>query len=229
MIPEKKPLAWTSILIVVTIILTVSIALLFFLPDQRRHIFVGLLTIASHVLITPIPQEPVLFYCTKFYSTFVVTVIMTLGACFSGVLDYWLLSPILNHTKVRSRFEDSRFFKKLFELFRISPFWVLVVINYSPIPLSPFKLISIAERYPLWKYEAALLVGRTPRYYTLALLGYSFQIPTWVLLVLAIILIFISLLKKTSHGIVTKQERRPPGNVNLTDILPTAHHSLKKP
>ncbi len=174
--------------------------LLHFLPDERLLILVGLYTIPSHILVTPFPQEPAVLYAAKFYQPWVVTLVVTSGSCFSGVLDYWFLSPVLSKGSVRARFADNGFYRKLHALFHMSPFWLLTIVNYSPIPLSPFKLLSIAEGYPLWKYEASLLVGRAPRYYTLALLGYVLQPPTWALLALGFLLIVIWFVKRILQG-----------------------------
>lgn len=153
---SKGAFEWTRALTVVGIILAVTILLLHWLPNDRQLILVGLYTIPSHVFVTPFPQEPAVLYGAKFYSPWVVTVVVTFGSCLSGLLDYWFLSPILNQQSVRAKFENNRLFQKLLVFFHLAPFWLLTIVNFSSIPLSPFKLLSIAEGYPLWKYEMSL-------------------------------------------------------------------------
>jgi membrane protein YqaA with SNARE-associated domain len=158
-------------------------------PASRRLGFIGLYVLGSHVLMTPLPQEPIVFYSAQFYSVLLVTTIMTLGACLAGVFDYAVLSPLLARENVRAALARSRFFRHLAVFFGVSPFWLLVAVNFSPLPLSPFKLLSIAERYPLWKYESSLLLGRAPRYFVLALLGYALKPPVWSLALLVVVML----------------------------------------
>ena len=203
---KKYVFNWTPVFWVASAILAIAALLLLVLPEERRLILVGLYTIPSHVFVTPFPQEPAVLYGAKYYSPWLVTIVMTSGSCLSGILDYWFLTPVLNRQSVRVRFDNNRFFQKLLVFFRLAPFWLLTIVNYSPIPLSPFKLLSIAEGYPLWKYEASLLVGRAPRYYTLALLGYVMQPPTWVLVALALVLVILWFAKRMSKGLVRKPD-----------------------
>lgn len=141
--------------------------------------------------ISPFPHEPPLLYCAKFYPPWAITIAATIGCCLAGLFDYWTLVPLFNHHTIRPKFENNRIFKKSLAFFHKSPFWMLVIAGYTPIPFFPFKLLSITSGYPLWKYEMALLVGRTPRYYTLAWLGYVVQPPNWTLILFMVILVLM--------------------------------------
>jgi len=195
---------WIPVVMVVGTAVFVIILLLHLLPGGDGLVLFGLYTVLSSVIITPFPQEPAILYYAKFYSPWVVTTIVTFGSCFSGLLDYWLLPPLLSHCAISEKFENSRFFQKALAFFRISPFWLLVFVNYSPIPLTPFRLLSIVEGYPLWKYEATLLVGRAPRYYMLAFLGYMLQPPTWALGVFALMLVVVSVMRNVFGRLCVK-------------------------
>lgn len=94
----------------------------------------------------------------------------------------------------------------------ISPF------PHEPVLLYYAKFFSIAGGYPLWKYEVALLVGRAPRFYTLAVLGYVLQPPTWLLIVLALGAVIAPLVKKLfdrlrAKLIIARERSKPKAEV----------------
>lgn len=188
---KKEKLKWKQILFLASLVLGIFFLLLKLFPDYYELIVFGLYSIPSHMLISPFPHEPALLYTAKYYSPTAISIAGTIGCCLAGIFDYWLLIPLLNHDVVRPKFEDKPLFRKSLAFFKKSPFWLLVIAAYTPIPFYPFKFLSIAGKYPIWKYEAALIVGRTPRYFTLALLGYALQPPTWTLIALFMVLILL--------------------------------------
>jgi len=159
-------------------------ALLLLLPRDRLLTLYGLYTIPSLLFALPFYHEVILLYCAKFYPAFLVALVGTIGTLVAGFFDYWFLGPMLWHRSVRSQYENRRIFQKALAFFRTSPFWMLVIAAYTPIPLVPFKLLSITGRYPLWRYQCAMFLGRAPRYYTLAWFGTIFPVPDWVLVLL---------------------------------------------
>ena len=165
-------------------------------PVSRRVGALALFILGSHVLVTPLPQEPVVLYAAQHYPVLLVTAMMTLGACVAGAFDYVLLSPLLSSGKVREVLNGNRLFGRLAAWFDVSPFLLLVTINLSPLPLSPFKLLSIAQRYPLWKYLCSLIVGRTPRYFALALLGYALKPSLGILVFVALAMLGFSVVRR---------------------------------
>ncbi|RMI25503.1 MAG: hypothetical protein D6681_01430 [Calditrichaeota bacterium] len=167
-----------------------------FLPGERPLIAFALYSIPSNVFILPLPHEPALFYCAKFYVPWVVTLVGALSNVIANYVDYQVLYPLLHLRSVRARYADKQIYQKLIGWFRRWPFWILVITSYTPIPFYPFKFLSIADGYPLWKYQAALLLGRMPRYYLLAMVGYAVQPPVWVLIVLGVLLLVLPFVRK---------------------------------
>jgi len=213
---KKDTFRWTPVFVVAGALFAMAILLMHVFPEERRLILVGLYSIPSHVFVTPFPQEPAVLYGAKYYSPWLVTAVMTAGGCLSAKLDYLFLTPVLTRDSVRAKFATSGLYQKLLTFFRLSPFWLLTIVNYAPIPLSPFKLLCIAEGYPLWKYEASLLVGRAPKYYTLALLGYVLQPPTSALITLVIVVVVLWFGHKMSRGFRAGVKRRHDGACSFT-------------
>ena len=212
---KKEKLKWKSILLLASLVLAISFLLLKMLPDFNELILFGMYSIPSHMLISPFPHEPALLYTAKFYSPAVIMIAGTIGCCIAGVFDYWLLIPLMNHEVVRPKFENKPLFKKALAFFQKSPFWLLVIAAYSPVPFYPFKFLSIAGKYPMRKYQAALIVGRAPRYFTLALLGFVLQPPTWMLVALFAVLILIPVANKL-YGRIKNKKAAPEKGVEET-------------
>jgi ribonucleoside-triphosphate reductase len=65
----------------------------------------------------------------------------------------------------------------------------------TPLPFYPIKFLSISDGYPLKRYLTALVVGRTPRYYLIAYVGYVLNLPNWSLVTLALLILIVTLFK----------------------------------
>ena len=158
-------------------------------PQDLELVVFGLYSIPSHMLISIFPHEPALLYAAKFYPELAVATAGIIGCMLAGVFDYCLLGWLFNHRIVRPKFENTRLYRATLAFFQKAPFWMLVVAGLTPIPFYPVKLISIASNYPLWRYEAALLVGRFPRFWLLAWLGYIIQVPNSILIALGLLIV----------------------------------------
>jgi membrane protein YqaA with SNARE-associated domain len=159
------------------------------LPESRDLVWFGLYTVPSHMLVSPFPHEPALLYAAQHSSLWTVTLVATVGCCVAGLFDYWVLTPLLSDRKVRAKLEAASLYRKSERWFRRWPFAILVVTHIAPVPVQPFKLLSVATGYPLWKYLATMIVGRGPRFYLLAWLGYVLQPPVWLLAALTLALV----------------------------------------
>ncbi len=172
----------------------------FFLPEYRLLFYLGLYSIPSHMLISPLPHEPAVLHVARFFPPLLVTVSATVGACIAGYIDYRVLWPMIHHDRVREKLDSKRWIQTAIRWFERAPFCTLVAAGMSPLPFYPFKFLSIASRYPLARYQLALVAGRAPRYWILALLGYWLQLPTTFIVGLTVVLALVSILPKFRWG-----------------------------
>lgn len=179
---------WTQTAILVLSVAAVGGGLLHAFPPYRALTLFGLYTVISLVAVSPFVHEIPLLYCAKLFSPHLVAIVATAGTLIACIIDYWVLTPVIHHHTVRSRYENVAIYRRLTAAFARSPFWTLVIVAYSPIPLVPFKLLSISVSYPIARYAAAMAIGRGVRYYMLAWLGRILLIPNWLLLAAAILL-----------------------------------------
>jgi ribonucleoside-triphosphate reductase len=147
------------------------------------------------MFVSPFPHEPALLYFAKTNPALYCMAASTLAALFAGMWDYWLFVPLVHHPRVRTKYVNHGLYRVSVGLFRKSPFWALVIVGLTPLPFYPVKFLSIADGYPMKRYLAALLVGRTPRYYLIAYLGYILKLPNWSLIALALVILVITVYK----------------------------------
>jgi len=148
-------------------------------------------SLLSNFLIALVPHEPVILYFGKFYFPLKVAFITVAGTLIAEMINYSVFKFVTN-LKLFYKMRYNKFTRKTVKLFNKAPFIALIVAGLTPVPFYPFRFLVVLAHYPLHKYILAVFLSRTPRYYLLALLGYSSKIPDYLLIVLFIILILIA-------------------------------------
>ncbi|MEJ2721865.1 MAG: VTT domain-containing protein, partial [bacterium] len=176
-------------------------------PRLHDMVWLALYTIPSHMFVSPFNHEWLLLLFAKSNPALWCTIASLIGCLIAGLWDYWLFIPLIHHPRLRRKYSRTAFYKRSVTLFRKSPFWALVIIGLTPIPFYPIKFLAISDRYPLKRYLAALAIGRTPRYYAIAYLGYVLKLPTWSLIVLALALLLFTFIQ-SRRGEKTSKEAK---------------------
>ena len=197
--PQKRRFQWVPFITTLIIVISASLVLVLMLPGLQDLVIFGLYSIPSHMLISPFAHEPILLHYAKFYSPFMISLAGTIGCCIAGLLDYWLLIPLVNHRYVRKKFEDKNVFRKSLRFFEKAPFLLLMGGALSPVPFYPLKFLAIAGGYPLWRYELALILGRAPRFFILAVIGYALQPATWLLVAIFLVMLVLPFYKQIAR------------------------------
>ena len=197
-------------------------------PEMYPFWTIFLYSIPSNSAISIFPHEPVLIWYGKTVNILHLAIVATLGTLASGYLDYKFFVPILN-LSYSTKYKASNAYQKAHYWFYKAPFLSLVVAGFTPIPFFPFKFMVCASKYSFWRWMAALAVGRFPRYYLLALAGYTMQIPNWMIFgtfVAMILMIYhkkiIELLSRLFSGIYNVVRGKPfnPGK-KMAKNIPT--------
>jgi len=188
-----------------------SLLILKFKPEMKGVVWLYLYSIPSHVYISFLPHEPVLLYYGKEFNIFAAVAAATLGTLIAGFIDYETLTPLFQHKKIKKLYYEKGLYTRSVEFFYKSPFAMIVIAGFTPIPFYPFKFLSIASGYPLSRYLLALFVGRCPRYFVLIWLGYTVNVPNWLL-----IAAFIAMLLWGAWGYwLEKMKKRSDEGKNL--------------
>ena len=154
--------------------------------------FFGYMSVACTLI--PLPTPPYVIALGKIFHPSIVAITGAIGNTIAAFVEYHLLFWLLSRTELQQRVETNRIFQRFSHYFRRMAFVCLVFTGFTPIPFEPFRFAAILTRYNLPRYLLAVLIGRFPRYYLIALIGDQFQIPTRYLIILLIVSLAIPII-----------------------------------
>lgn len=169
---------WQLFAILIGIFVIIELVVLLFLPAYHSLAWFFFYTAISNFCIPWLPHEPaVLFYGTLF-SPWLVALSGGIATCFMEFFNYQLLQWIMK-LKPLEILREKRTYQKFESYFKKAAFLSLVFAGFTPIPFAPFRVFAVTSNYSLSLYLLAVFVGRTPRYYILALTGKMIDLPLW--------------------------------------------------
>ena len=179
------------ILTAIGIILSLALGYVFLTGSRYSQLigFFGYMSVACTLI--PLPTPPYVIALGKVFHPGIVALAGAVGNVIAAFVEYHLLLWFFSKTTLQQRVETNRIFQRFSYYFRRMAFVCLVFTGFTPIPFEPFRFAAILTRYNLFLYLLAVLLGRFPRYYLIALIGDQFQIPTRYLIVLLIVSVVI--------------------------------------
>lgn len=146
-------------------------------PASRPLVYYFLYAIPAHLLVSVLANEPALFAAAKEGAPLAVAVAGTLGCVVAIVLDYALIGWFVNRRLIRAEIDDSKGFRVAQRFFGKAPMLLIILSALLPVPFFPVKILGILRDYPLSRFIVAIVLGRLPRFYLLALAGQKVQAP----------------------------------------------------
>ncbi len=198
--PETSPKSrqtWRTVVFIFEMLLFVALLVWWFTSDsahKSKNLWVFFFySFPSEFLIAIVPHEPVIIYFAKFYSPLVISLVAIAGTVPTEIINYSAFNYIAD-LNVAQKVQNNKMVARLVTLFKKAPFTALWLGGLAPIPFYPFRFLVVVARYPLWKYIAAVLLSRTPRFYLLALVGHALEIPNSVLLFITVIMMLMGVI-----------------------------------
>ena len=151
-------------------------------PAGRDLVGYALYAVPAHLLISVLANEPVLLATAQSYPPAAVAIAGTIGCLVAIVLDYALIGWLVNQRLIRRELDDSTWFRWSQKVFARAPFLLVLGSALLPVPFYPVKILAIASDYSVSRFSLALVLGRLPRFYLLALAGQKVQAPKSALL-----------------------------------------------
>lgn len=140
-----------------------------------------------------VPYDASVIYLGEFYAIWLVVLVGTLATMLIELWNMDLLSRLLARDGAK-RFREHRATQWTLALYRKAPFISLVATCILPIvPHYPMRILATLARYPMWKYQGAVAIGRSGRYLGLAMVGWAVAIPASWLIVASLILLAATL------------------------------------
>jgi len=140
--------------------------------------------------LVPLPYDGTVVWLGSRAPLWQVVVIGTIGTV---LVEFWnmdLLTRILARDGTRG-FRRHRFTQSMLRIFNKMPFLTLIGTCILPIvPHYPMRVLAVLARYPMWKYQLSIVIGRSGRYTWLGLLGAFVPIPTWLLFLVSVTVLY---------------------------------------
>jgi membrane protein YqaA with SNARE-associated domain len=167
------------------------IVLLFF-PQYQTLVWYCFYTAISNFCIPWLPHEPIVLLYGTLFDPLLIALLGGIATCWVELLNYHVLRLITNIKRVQA-ITGKQWYQKAEGWFKKIPFLSLVISGFTPIPYAPFRVFAVTSKYPMTKYELAVFVGRTPRYYILALTGKVINLPWWGYGIIFLVMLTIAL------------------------------------
>jgi len=141
--------------------------------------------------LAPLPYDGAVVYLGAHHPLWLI---VALAVAATLVIEAWnmeLLTRMLAREGT-SAFRNHRITQWSLRWYRKAPFCSLVLTCVLPlVPHYPMRFLAVLARYPLWKYQISVILGRGTRYVGLVLVGATLPIPgTWIVAASLVILAF---------------------------------------
>ena len=117
-----------------------------------------------------LPHEPAVLYAGAIYGPTLVALIGGVATLLASIVDHAVFTRALRLERV-APIKETRIMRFCVDLFNKQPWWTVVTFALTPIPFYPIRIVAPMANYPMARYVSAIVVGRVPRYYVLALGG----------------------------------------------------------
>lgn len=179
-----------ALLIAIFVIIELVVVLL--LPAYHGLAWFFFYTAISNFCIPWLPHEPAVLLYGTLFSPWLVALSGGIATCLMELFNYQLLQWIMKLKPLKAM-KERQTYQKLESYFKKAPFFSLVFAGFTPVPFAPFRVFAVTSSYSLSLYILAVFVGRTPRYYILALTGKMINLPFWSYVIIFAIFIGIAL------------------------------------
>jgi membrane protein YqaA with SNARE-associated domain len=156
-----------AVLVVAAALVTAGL-LLWLVPESSALVGYALYAIPAHLLISVFLNEPMLWATAKVSPPALVAIAGTIGCLVAIAIDYAIIGWLVNRRFIKTEIEDSPSFQRATRFFGRAPFLFITASALLPVPFYPVKILAIVSDYPIVRFAAALVIGRLPRFYLLA-------------------------------------------------------------
>lgn len=137
--------------------------------------------------LAPLPYDGYVIALGKTVPIWEIVVVGVIGTVIIEAWNMELLARILARDGTRG-FRAHPLTRWAVRMYEKAPFWSLVGTCILPIvPHYPMRVLATLARYPMWKYQLSVVIGRGGRYAWLALLGFAFRIPEQYLVAASVV------------------------------------------
>ncbi len=174
---------WDVFLRATGLVALLGIPVLILFPDSATLVWLAVLSFPANSPLSPLLPtafEPLIMEAAKWEPVISVTLVATAAYMYMEYVNWYVYAWVLGWERLAS-LQSRPSVRWGIRLFGRSPFWMVVVFAFTPLPFFAARALAILYRYPLPRFLAATLVGRAPRYLIYAWFGDALHVPTWML------------------------------------------------
>ena len=140
--------------------------------------------------LAPLPFDGYVIALGQQYPIWLVVLVGVIGTVIVEAWNMELLRRILDRNSAAG-FRNHPLTRWALRAYGKAPFLTLVGTCILPIiPHYPMRVLVSLSHYPMWRYQASVILGRGGRYAWLALLGWSIPIPgEWIAMASLVLLL----------------------------------------
>jgi membrane protein YqaA with SNARE-associated domain len=153
----------------------------------------------------PLPTNPLIIYMGREFSPLTVSILGAAGTSIANTTEYLILGTFLEYRRVK-KVKNTKTYLTLKRYFEITPFLLMTVINFIPVPIDPVRWMAISVDYPRLRYITSTFLGRFPRYLLLAWLGNRYNLSNTTIMILLGITVALVLIQKTTSRIKNRDQ-----------------------
>ncbi len=122
----------------------------------------------------------------------VVASVCSLATALANLNEYHIITCLLRFRRI-GKVRQTRLYTAASGWFRRSPFWIVMLFSFLPIPVDVIRWLAILSRYSRARFFVANVIGRWFRYAIWALASLGLSLTTRHIVIIQIILVAIAL------------------------------------
>ena len=206
---------WDVFLRATALVGLLGIPILLFVPNSAPLVWLAVVSLPANSPLSPLLPtffEPLIIEAAKWSAVWAVTLVACAGYMYMEYLNWHVYAWVLNWERLEG-FRSRRSVRWGVRLFARSPFWMVVVFAFTPLPFWAGRALAILHHYPLGRFMLATAVGRVPRWLFYAWFGSRMNIPVWMLVAVIVVPAAVVIGGRLLRGqsLVTEVETQPAG------------------
>lgn len=194
-LPSAPPWFWSTVLVVTTIACATG-----WIAQGRQPLLWGLV---PYTLIgNSLAMVPYDWYLPAFVHHQPVITGVVVATAATVLVEFWNMDTLarLLSREGTAAFRGHKVTSRFLGWYRKAPWWTLVVAGLAPvIPFYPCRFLATLARYPMWRYQTAIVVGRSVRYAVLCGAGVLLPIPPVLYFVVGAMMLMFFIFKYLQH------------------------------
>jgi len=138
----------------------------------------------------------------------VVSMLGAVATAMANLNEYHVFTFLLRHGRI-GRVRETRLYHWAAGWFAVSPFTIITLFSFIPIPVDVVRWLAIASRYSRSRFFAAYVVGRSLRYAVWAISAVSLNLSMRQIAILQGVLIVAALAKVTTSAVRRRRDAAP--------------------